>query len=204
MMIYLNLPKPIRVVANNFNDMLENFSYKTFCGLVVFFLFGCDSLSDVVRCCPFSTSVSSMANAAKKFPFNRFQRRLLTGVLKKLKTIINLTDFIFVIDDTDNPKYGKFIFENGRWGSSKGKYLGQKIMVLAIVNLKTKVAILIAYKIIPKRLSKKDPSAIDYVKSLVKSALDAGYPKLTVVVDSWFDSVKLMEEIEVPWLSFYG
>jgi hypothetical protein len=117
--------------------------------------------------------------------------------LRKFDGKLDPDNFVFVVDDTDNPKSGKFIFQNGRWGSSKGTYAGQKIMLLAIVDLRSHVAIPIAYEILPKRRSKADPSAIDYVPQLVKSALDEGCPPLTVVADSWFDSVKLMDDLQL-------
>jgi len=194
-MIYLTVPKSVRSVADRVKDLCENFRYTALCSLICFFLFNCKSLSDAARKMPFSGSVSSMANAAKLFPFNRFRRRLLKSILRKYGGVIDPKDFAFVIDDTDNPKSGKLIFQGGRWGSSKGIYIGQKVMLLALVNLKTHIAIPIAYEILPKRQSKDEPTAIDHVSSLVKTALDAGYPRLTVVADSWFDSVKLMSQL---------
>lgn len=199
-MIYLTLPKPIRFVADRFNDFCQDFSYSTLCSLICYFLFNCESLSDLARRFPFSKSVSALAAAAKLFPHKKFRSRLLSSVLRKLGATLtdpkNQGNWAFVVDDTDNPKFGKCMFENGLWGSSKGTYKGQKIMTLSLVNLITHQAIPIAYEIIPKRKNKKDPSAITFVTKLVKKALDCGYPKLPVVADSWFDSVDLMADIQ--------
>lgn len=195
-MVCLNLPKAVRVVIDRVKDLEKKISHATWCSLLCFFLFNCKSLSDVARRLPFSMSVSTMAYAAKIFPFNRFRRRLMASVLRKYGGNLDPENFVFIIDDTDNPKWGKFSFSCGRWKGSKGHYTGQKVMVLALVDLTTHVGIPIAYEILPKRLSKADPSAIDYVPELIKSALNAGYPKLTVVADSWFSSADLMAKIE--------
>jgi len=201
-MISINLPTGVRAVANNLSDLFEDGRYAVLCQLICFFLLNCKSLSDLARKAPFTLSVSSLANAAKTFPMNRFRRRLLSSILRGHKGIIDPNNFAFVIDDTGNPKSGKRIFNRGVWGGSQGLYMGQKIMLLALVNLKTHAAFPLTYMIMPKRNSKDEPTAIDHAAELVKQALNEGYPKLTVIADSWFDSVKLMEEINVMGCDF--
>ena len=194
-MINILLPTGARAVANNLSDMFEDIRFSALCHLICFFLLNCHSISDLVRRAPFSLSVSSLSKAAKSFPINRFRRRLLSSILRSHGGAIDPQNFAFVIDDTSNPKSGKRIFNKGVWGGSQGLYSGQKIMLLSLVNLKTHASFPLTYMILPKRESKTDKSAIDHALELVKLALNEGYPKLTVIADSWFDSVKLMANL---------
>lgn len=194
-MININVSKGARTIADRLINLSDKVKYRALSSLICFFLFNCRSLSDAVRRFPFSVSVSSLANAAKLFPFNRFRQRLLQSVLRKYGGKIDNKNFAFVIDDTGNPKSGLNIFGKGVWGGSQGTYNGQKILLLALVDLRSHIAIPLAYEILPKRKNKNAPTAMEQVVQLLKLVLEAGYPNLDVVADSWFDSVALMHDI---------
>lgn len=118
------------------------------------------------------------------------------SLLRRYGNSFNEDDWIYVIDDTSNPKYGKAFKNVGFWGGSGGVYYGQKVLVIALVNLRTKFAVPIHYTILPKRSSDKSPKVYWHAIRLLNSCLKAGFPRLTVVADSWFDSVKFMASIE--------
>lgn len=201
-MISINISKGARTVADRLNDLSDEINYRAISSLICLFLFNCRSLCDLVRRFPFSVSVSSLSNAAKSFPYNRLRKRLLRSILRKYGGKIDPENFAFVIDDTGNPKSGFKIFRNGMWGGSQGTYKGQKIMLLALVDLRSHIAVPLAYEILPKRKDNTEPTAIDQAVTLLKSVLDAGYPNLDVIADSWFDSVALMEKVNTLGCNF--
>ena len=162
-------------------------------GIICYFLFGSDSLSAACRALPFIPSVSSLSRSVEKIPSNRLMRRLQKSILRKKN--INPNDWIYVLDDTSNPKHAH-LFRAGWWGSSGGVYFGQKIMVLILVNIKTHQAIPLDYHIVPKKKHDKSPKVNYYAQYLLRKALNCGFPKLDVVADSWFDGRAFMQTIE--------
>ena len=104
--------------------------------LFEFFFGEYDSVSHLIRNNSWTLSESQFLNLLLGFEGNRFLRRIRFSVLRKYKGELNPFDFVLAFDDTDNPKYSKLLSNVQSWRSSKGMYFGQKILVLALVNVK--------------------------------------------------------------------
>jgi hypothetical protein len=203
-MLIFFLPNAIREVYFIFKDIFntEGYGYLNACCLLLFFLTGSNFLSDFVRLCPFSPSVSTLSRLAASFKPNRFMRRNQSRVLKKLNERGH-GDFCFAVDDTANPKFGS-VFGSAAFHSSAGSYFGQKIMVLVIVDLKTHQALPIDYIFLT---SKKDPNHIpgpQRAVDLIKGAIASGFPPLPVTSDSWFGSKEFIKSVRQLGCEFAG
>jgi hypothetical protein len=201
----LFVPSKIRKVYFLFKDIftLQGFSYEESCAILTYFFLGCHTISDFVRRYPWSPSVSSMARALQNFEPNRFMRRNRTQVLKKMSTCGH-GDFCYAVDDTANPKYGSSIFGSGSFHSSSGPYFGQKVLILVIVDLKTRRAYPISYVFLT---GKTDPQHIPgpcRALDLIQEAIHFGFPPLPVAADSWFDSKEFIEAIKNLGCAFAG
>lgn len=163
-----------------------------------------ESLSQLARDCPWSPSVSELSRGVQSFDGNRTMRRCRKSLLKRFKGKLNAKDFCFALDDTANPKYGKNTFRGGYWRGADGIMYGQKIVMLALVNMKTKVAYPIGYSFAIKK------SEIDYKKipeialDLIRTAISDGYPKLPIAVDSWFDGADFINAVKDLGLTLIG
>lgn len=204
-MLTLFVPPAIREVYFLFKDIffVLGFSYDESCAILVYFLLGAGGISDFVRKCPWSPSVSSLCRAAEKFVPNRFMKRNRNRILKKLQERGH-GDFCFAVDDTANPKYGSSVFGSAKFRSSAGPFFGQKVLVLVIVDLKTRQALPISYAFLT---GKKDPSHVPghyRALDLIEEALHEGFPPLPVAADSWFDSKEFIQEIKKIGCVFVG
>lgn len=205
-MVNFLICKGIRSLANNFRDLFSNelAKYTPLCALYTYFLFNMKSLSQLARECPWSPSVSQLSRAVNSFEGNRAMKRLRRSVLRKLKKRINSKQFCFAIDDTSNPKYGKNTFRGGYWRGNDGIMYGQKIIVIALVDIKNKKAYPLSYRFAIKKSDpnyRKMPSlAID----LVNEVLNDGFPELPITVDSWFDGADFINELDSQGLTVVG
>jgi hypothetical protein len=136
---------------------------------------------------------------------NRFMRRCSASILKKFPNI-NEDDYVFALDDTGNPKYGNRQHGVGIWAnSSGGKYMGQKILVLALVNLKKKLAYPVAYCFLKKKIKnslEEHETGHEAGIRLLKETISNGFPKLPLVADSWFGSIKMAENVSRLGIDF--
>ena len=169
-----------------------------------FFMFGCNSLCELARNCPWSHSVSDLSRSIQRFDSSRFMRRLRASILRHYGGKISAEDFCFAVDDTANPKYGKKIFRCGSWHSSGGLYFGQKILVLVLVDIKRSIALPLAYIVLPKKGDPAHKTAPKLAIDLLRFALAEGYPQLSVTTDSWFDSSQFIADIEGLGLQLIG
>lgn len=192
-MVSTKIPQAVKLVTDRIKNSDLGVTYKTLTAIVAFYLLGCSSLSDCVRSLAFSPSVSTLSTGMRSIPAGRLLRRIRKSLSKKLRIVDDNSRFIFVLDDTANPKYGKFLHAVSNWGHGKGLYTGQRVLVLAVVDLKTKKAWPISYMITDKAETK---SMLDHAVDLVAQAIQDGLPKLTVVTDSWFSSVSMIEELK--------
>ena len=130
-------------------------------------------------------------------------RRAQRSILRRFKNELNEEDFCYVLDDTSKIKHGKNGYRVGKWAtSSKNFYHGQKILVLVLIHKKKNIAIPIGFRFNTKKDDPEYESNLDQAIDLLKEALDAGFPPLIVVMDSWFDSTKFLEQIETLGLKF--
>jgi hypothetical protein len=204
-MLVFFVPPTIREVYFLFKDLFEEqgFSYLTACSYLVFFLFGFTNFSDFARCCPWCPSVSSLGRLASAFEPNRFMRRNRQRLLKKMATCGHC-DFCFAVDDTANPKYGSRVFASSPFGSSSGPFFGQKILVLVVVDLRTRQAYPISYVFLS---GKKDPNHVPAptrAVELIANAIGDGFPPLPVTADSWFGSKEFIQAVYNLGCDFAG
>jgi hypothetical protein len=101
--------------------------------------------------------------------------------------------YLLAIDDTFVEKFGENIWGCYTWWDHKRKCysFGQKILVVGLVDRKTQVFIPVAWEILHRDLSKSniDPDhqkGWERALSLLQEIVNSGFPKLTVVADSWF------------------
>lgn len=207
-MINISVMSPIRKVYDQNKDLFaqRGLNYNSATSFLSMPVLGCETLSDLVRHCPWSYSVSTLSRSVKKFEPNRFMRRMQKRILKRYKDCDNLdpADFCFAIDDTANPKYGDGIFRRYPFHSSSGPYHGQKVLVVVLVDMKRGFAIPLAYAFLTSTKEPDHIKAPDVALGLLKDLLAAGFPKLPVVTDSWFDSVDFIRELKTLGLDFAG
>jgi hypothetical protein len=203
-MLICNIPNGIRKVSDQYKSVnsAAAIEFANTTAIFSYFLFGCTSLSQLAREFVNSPSVSELSRAVANFPGNRFMRRCRRSVLKHYETGLNMDDFVFAIDDTSNPRYGKTIFGCGRWNTHGGGYYGQKILVLVLVDIRRNIALPISYAFLTNKLDPKHIPVLQRVVQLVDECLEAGFPKLNIVSDSWFDSAELMMAFSQRGMTF--
>ncbi len=199
------VPIAIREVYFLFKDLFElgDYNYLQSCSLLLFFLLGCPSFSEFVRCCPWSPSVSTMSRMAENFKPNRFMRRNQHRILKRLSQKGH-QNYCFAVDDTANPKYGSSVFGSAPFYSSSGSYFGQKILVLVVVDMKSHKAYPLSYVFLT---GKNDPDHIpanERALTLLKEALGFGFPPMPVTADSWFDSRAFISAVHKMGCEYAG
>lgn len=204
-MVSFTYPEEVRKVVDRFKDLFSicGIDFKTAGCFFCYSLFGCHSLSELVKTCPWSPSVSTLNRNLSEFKPNRTMRRLREQILKKYPDM-NPNDFCYAVDDTANPRYGKTIFRSGKFGSSSGIYSGQKVLLIVLVDIRRKIAIPLSYAFLS---SKKDPGhipATEVAINLFEEILDSNFPQLPVTADSWFDSFKFMYSLYAIGLSYSG
>ncbi|MBF0312129.1 MAG: transposase [Oligoflexia bacterium] len=132
----------------------------------------------------------------QEFKGNRFMKRLRASVLRKYKGELDPENFCLAIDDTDNVKSGKNIFRTGKWKSSKGICFGQKVIIIALVDIRNGFAIPLGYRFATKKNEADYLSDLDLAADLVLEAREHGIPTtLPVVADSWFSAAEFIKKI---------
>lgn len=201
-MLSIVTPSSIRKLADRFKDTQEC-SYGCLCVFFALHLFGCTSLCAAARCLAWSPSVSTLQRGVQQFSGTRFMKRLRGSVLRRLGNDLNSERFCYAIDDVPVEHFGKDIFRVGSWGGhGRGLMRGQRIMVLVLVDRKRGVALPLAYEVLTNTNSPGHRKATDVSFSLLELVLKAGFPKLPIVLDSWFDSVALMNSIHQRGVEF--
>ena len=203
-MISLAVAPLVRKVADDYKDIFyaTGIEFNSLCAFLWCFLSGSESLSELVRACGWSMSVSSLSRDVQLFQPNRVMRRMRIKVLKKFK--LNPQNYCYAVDDTANRRYGKSVYNSSKFGGSGGVYQGQKILVVALVNMKEGYAIPVSYQFLT---SKKEPHHVpapQVALKLLSELLYEGFPRLAVTVDSWFDSHVFMTGLMKLGLHYYG
>ena len=108
----------------------------------------------------------------------------------------NLEDFCIAIDDTPIEKFSSNLPGFGRWAtSSQDGYTGHKVLVVTLVNKKEGFAIPLFYKI----LKKQDEEGYENYTTIILNVLNTlekeKFPKFEFVMDSGFNSSKLLNEL---------
>ena len=207
-MINLHCPSYICKFADLTKDLVSDLVgcsyYLSLKMLFEFFLGEYESVSELIRLNAWTLSESQFLNLILRFDGNRFLKRMRESILRRYKGKLNFEDFVLAIDDTDNPKYSKYLFGVQSWRCSKGSYYGQKILVIALVDVKNKFAIPLDFRVCwPKKDQGKDDkkSGIDLAFELIVNASkDFGF--LPVVADSWFDSSDLAVKLRNSGITY--
>lgn len=205
-MLSLTVAAGVRTIADRYKSLFKDSatSYASLCALLSLALFNCKSLSELARRCPWTPSVSELSRSIDGWNSNRFMRRLRANVLRRWGRRLNPTDFCYAVDDTANPKFGKGIYRRGNWHSSSGAYVGQKILVIVIVERKSGIAIPIHYAFGIKKTEPGYKSMPTLAIDCLTECLACGFPPLPVTCDSWFDSSDFMMNLERIGLSYDG
>lgn len=206
-MLLSRIPPLVRLIADRYQDIFRDtgISYSMLCLFIAMTLCGIPSFAQFVRVVSFSPSVSKMSRDAAKFDdkaMNRAQRRLAWSVLKQVRNAPD--DWIWVIDTTSNIKRTAGISGGGLWANSKHEiFYGQNLMVLCAVNIKTGVSIPIIWKPCLKKEDRKiGETNHALVIALVDEMIAQHWPKLKLVMDSWFDSIALMRSLNQRGITF--
>jgi Transposase DDE domain len=206
-MVLTRIPPLARLIAGRYQDIFRDtgISHSMLCLFIAMTLGGIPFLSRLVRIACFSPSVSALSRAAGKFDsqtMNRAMRRLSWSVLKRVMKAPD--DWIFVVDTTSNVKRTAGIEGSGFWANSKDEvFFGQHLMVLCAVNKQSGEAIPVAWKPCLKDGDRKPgTTSHDLVIDLIQALLEQGWPKLALVMDSWFDSVGLMKQLTKKGITF--
>lgn len=199
------LPNQIREVYYIFKDIFDDLGipYTHACALLLMHFLGITKFCELARTCPWSGSVSTLAKYSGFFNSNRFMKRNLKRVLDTISQSGHC-EYCFAIDDTANPKYGSACFRSNSFGSSGGKYFGQKILVLALIDMRTRRAFPLQYAFLT---GKKDPDHLPanvVAIELLHHIIDYGYPPFPVTADSWFDSKEFIQSVHELGCDFAG
>lgn len=207
-MVSCTVPRGARKVCDRFKSLFPDVgafaSYANQCALFCFFPFGETSLCALARSCPWSRSVSDLSRAVEQFLGDRFMRRLRASILRHYKGRLDPADFCFAVDDTANPKYGKFIYRCAHWRDAKKPLYGQKVLVVALVDVKRGFALPLGFAFAVKKTEPDYKSMPDLALGLLDDILAAGFPPLEVTCDSWFDSTAFMIGLGRLGLTFAG
>jgi len=197
--MYARVPTSVRNISDLFKDIVSSAvdgrHYLALNMLFAYFLFEFDSVSDMIRKTTWTSSPSHFLDFLDKMPTNRFLRRVQKSILRTYNASFNPEDFILALDDTDNPKYAKMA-NCGRFRSSKGQFFGQKVIVLALVDISQNFALPLAFDFIKPKKSKDHIKGPDVGFSLVKESVEAGFKSIPLMCDSWFDSAELAMKLE--------
>lgn len=180
-------------------------SYSTLCLFIAMILCGIPVLSRLVQVVCFSPSVSKLSRAAAKFDatlMNRTMKRVAWSVLSRVRKAP--LDWIFVVDTTSRFTRTKGVAGGGLWANSKSEiFHGQNLMVICAVNKKTGEAIPVTIApCIKEQERKAGTTNHDLVITLLQSLIEQGWPKLNIVMDSWFDSAALMTKLMLLGFTF--
>jgi len=207
-MLNCNICCGVRKLSDCFKDTVfgRMAAFNNLCAFFTLYLLEQLSMSSLVRTCPWTFSVSDLSRAIDGFDANRFMRRHRSSVLRRYENgeMLNSTDFCYAIDDTDNPKYGKGVYRVGKWKGSKGHYVGQKILVVVMVDIVRGFAIPLHYAFVGKKGEPGYLSGIDLGVKLFEEIINANFPLLPVAADSWFDSVDFMKGLRKIGLHYCG
>lgn len=205
-MFSLVCPTYLVKLADSYKDLVNDRpSWNYYLGLKMlfcFFIHEYDSTASMIRNNSWTMSETHFFDVISGFDGNRFTRRMRASILKKYKGQLDPDKFILAFDDTDNPKYSRKLRGIQQWKSSKGFFFGQKILVLALVNIEDGFALPLDYRInVPKDLQKEGESAIDFAFEIVVEATKS-FPGLPVVADSWFDSEDLARKFRAAGIVY--
>jgi DDE superfamily endonuclease len=207
---HLSMPPGIRQLSARYKDISAqaNIPSSSLAALMTGCLFGMDSVSDLVRACPWTESLSSLSDDLGKFNStcsNRFIRRARAAILRMIAGVEDPTGrYRLAFDTTDNPRRISELRGVGHWASSDGSiFHGLNLVIVALVDTKTGVALPVAWAPCLKPVEgQKHDTAWEIVLRLLDELVAAGFAKVPVVGDSWFDGCPFMSELSDRGFTF--
>lgn len=189
------VPLAARNITDNFKDLLAGPEVKGLQMALSQHIMGYSSGTELIRNATWTYSPSHFFALTKNLDAQLLMKRNRLGILKWLESQQNTANrFIYVVDDTDNPKYSTNE-SIGKFKSSKGFYNGQCVAVLVLVDLEAQSAIPLAYGL---KLKEGHPNYIKgtlFPEIAMQTILEEGFPKLPLVCDAWFDSKDIAESL---------
>ncbi len=206
-MLFSRIPSVVRLIAARYQDIFKDagISYSMLCLLIVMTLCDFPVISLFVRYFALSPSISTLSRNIKKFDkttMNRLQRRISWSVLKQVMRDPN--NWIWGIDTTANIKRTAGLRGRGLWANSKDEiFFGQNMMVICAINVNTGVSIPV-YWLPCLKAEEREEGVTNHalVLELIDELIAQGWPKITLVMDSWFDSAKLMKALKDRKITF--
>lgn len=200
----LSCPKEIRNIADEFKDLL-GFYYPAFVAVLCGTLLGIGGNNNIVRFLMFSPSASALSrffNDPELYSkLNYRQRRRLLSILKRVDK--NPNRYLWTFDDTLIEHAGEKIWGTYWWHdhNTKGSVHGHKLLVLGIVDRDKKLLIPVYWEVLHREIpghEDRHQKGWEVALRLLDSAIELGFPKLTVCADSWFACEELFQELSHP------
>jgi len=199
-MLFSRIPPVARLISDRYKDIFRSagIPYSMLCILIVMILCGFPAISKFVKYFVLSLSVSAISRSIKKFDknvMNLVQRRIAWSVLKQV--VRDPENWIWVIDTTANIKRTANLPGRGLWANSKNEiFFGQNMMMICAVNTLTGASIPVYWlPFLKPNERKKGHTNHNLVLELVDALIEQEWPKLTLVMDSWFDSASLLQAL---------
>jgi len=202
-------PTEIRNVADSFKDILGP-EYKAFAAILCGYIFGVSNLSEIMRYFLFSPSVSSMNRLFHQSDLHTQLNRRHRRRIQKIMIAANKDPlrYQWAIDDTLVPHWGRSIWGTYYWKdhNTNGSVYGHKLMVLGLIDTKRKVLIPVMWEFLHRE--DREDSGETHKKGwevafeLLSQAVEFGFPKFPVVMDSWFAGKELFEKLDDSGFDF--
>lgn len=196
--VVTHCPTFVRDVADNFKDLMPGKNaYRAFVAVLCGTIFGVSGYCDIVRFFLFSPSVSSLCSffQTPKLHTNirRRHRRMLQRLYPQMWS--EPERFIWAIDDTLIKRSGEQIWGTYWWWDhgKKCSILAQKLLVVGVVDCKRQIFIPISWELLHRDLdgieevqTQVHEKGWERAFALLQDGVLFGFPKFTVVADSWF------------------
>lgn len=199
-MFQIVMPSIVRKIGDRYKDLAAQSGIRNPClyAYIGMLFTGRPSLCGFSRLAGWTQSVSSMSRPTQQFDQemqNAFLKRHRWGFLQKIREAQD--DWVYVIDTTKNLKRTFGLEGLGRWGDSNSMiFEGQNLLVIAAIHKASGTSIPLHVLPCLKPSERKDNETANHRVIEVLDLLNQeGWPKLTVVMDSWFDAGWLYEQL---------
>jgi len=209
-MISLFTPELANIVHLRYKDIVkgEGISRAAFCAYIsmpIFNIFAFSHLSEQASWIP---SPSTLSRNVRRFNLSILEKmfsRSKNAFENQIKK--SPDDWIFIIDNTDNPNRTDNLIDGGKWATSnKQIYEGRNYVFLIAFNKKSKESCIIDFecckKINPEYKNDEDKAWGIALTLLEKIKSKLHLNTLTVVMDSWFDISKFHELLEKKGIKY--
>lgn len=201
MSIQFLAPGIAREIGDKYKDIAAHASirYPCLCAYIAMLINGSESLCGFSRLASWTPSVSTLSRSILNFSdavSSRMLGRNRVAILNEVKK--EEKNWVFVIDTTKNLKRTFGIDGFGLWHDSNNNiYKCQNLLVICAVHAPSGAAIPLHYLPCLKPSEREDKVTANHlVIETLDMLVDEGWPKLTVIMDSWFDGAWLIEQLK--------